>query len=69
MNYRTLTDDELLREIDDRRKHSPLIDELANRLERIGGTTGGDVTCPVCDANLKVCVDDEGFEFNLEVLK
>lgn len=67
MTYLHFTDGELLREIDDRRKHSPLINELAKRLERVGGISGGDVTCPVCDANLKLGVDDD-FEFNLEFL-
>lgn len=44
--YHNLTVVELLREVDDVRHYSPIIEELCQRLENIGET------CPVCEADL-----------------
>lgn len=57
--YRAMTDAELLLRCDNLRGHSPIIDELAERLSRpIHGTTAkaevtqffGEHTCPVCES-------------------
>ena len=66
--YSHLTDDELLRMVDARPK-SPLIEELATRLEKTVkaekfGTWTHD--CPVCEAALNCTLNDDGDRLTLE---
>lgn len=58
MIYTMFTDAELLQEIDDRRRHSPIIDELAKRLALAEKPVNCSAQCPVCDAALTVDYDD-----------
>lgn len=67
--YRTMTDAELLLRIDNLRGHSPIIDELAERLSRhlYGDTAKFEVTqffsehsCPVCESGLHARVSPAG---------
>lgn len=67
--YSNLTDEELLRYVDDARPKSPLIEELATRLEKTvrsekSGTWTHD--CPVCEAPLNCTLNDDGDELTLE---
>ena len=67
--YSHLTDDELLRMVDDARPKSPLIEELATRLEKTvkaekSGTWAHD--CPVCEAALNCTLNDDGDQLTLE---
>lgn len=63
--YNHLTDDELLRHIDLARHHSPIIEELAKRLESSQtGDDSGTKKCPVCEAQVRVGYDD-GFYLEL----
>jgi hypothetical protein len=64
-----LTDTELLSLVDEARSKSPLIDELATRLEREmnvakSGTWTHD--CPVCEAPLNCTISDDGENLTLE---
>lgn len=68
--YSNLTDDELLSRIDEARQHSPIIDELASRLEkkeRINNQTNARVECPVCKAALEADLDEDNNIFTLEI--
>lgn len=68
--YSNLTDDELLSRIDEARQHSPIIDELASRLEkkeRINNQTNTRVECPVCEAALEADLDEGNNIFTLEI--
>lgn len=68
--YSNLTDEELLNKIDDARQHSPIIDELAGRLEKLDRTnneTNTRVECPVCEAKLEAGLDEDNNIFTLEL--
>lgn len=68
--YSNLTDDELLSRIDETRQQSPIIDELANRLERKERTdseTRTRIECPVCEALLNVDLDEDDNTFTLRI--
>lgn len=57
-----LTNAELLRHIDAKRYRSPLIDELASRLETATDPFADVNECPVCGATITIDVDtDESF--------
>ena len=67
--YRTMTDAELLLRCDNLRGHSPIIDELAERLSRYlhGDATKYEVTqffgehsCPVCESDHHARVSPAG---------
>jgi predicted Ser/Thr protein kinase len=67
--YRHLTDKELLNHIDEARSKSPLIEELAQRLEReMDKSKSATWThdCPVCEAPLNCFIEDEGEILTLE---
>jgi len=68
--YRNLTDEEFLNKIDNARQHSPIIDELAGRLEKLDRTnneTNTRVECPVCEAKLEAGLDEDNNIFTLEL--
>jgi hypothetical protein len=68
--YSNLTDGELLIKIDDARQHSPIIDELAGRFEKLDRTnneTNVQVECPVCEAKLEAGLDEDNNIFTLEL--
>lgn len=46
--YETMPTQDLLRQLEDKREFSPIIDELCNRLEKPYKEI-----CPVCEANLE----------------
>jgi hypothetical protein len=68
--YSNLTDAELLSQVEAARAQSPVIEELAKRLEKqttgFNGDTGHRVECPVCEAPLKADFDDGDNMFTLE---
>lgn len=68
--YSNLTDEEFLSKIDNARQHSPIIDELAGRLEKLDRTnneTNTRVECPVCEAKLEAGLDEDNNIFTLEL--
>lgn len=67
--YSHLTDDELLRMVDNAHPKSPMIEELATRLERTKAEESGTWTqdCPVCKAALNCTLNDVGDKLILEV--
>lgn len=60
MIYSSLTNEELLRVVEDKRKKSPLIESLCSRLEGLGDelaeTKSTRTNCPVCEAALTMTV-------------
>ena len=53
--------DEFLREVDDARGYSPLIEELAARLERkMVCASMSEFECPICEAILQVEHNNKG---------
>lgn len=72
MHLGSLTNDELLRHVDDRRHMSPVIDELCKRLEiendasDVLESTNHKVTCVACDAPLRVDYDAGNQMFNIQ---
>ncbi|OHD22914.1 MAG: hypothetical protein A2Y38_19810 [Spirochaetes bacterium GWB1_59_5] len=69
--YSNLTDDEFLGQVDDARSKSPIIDELATRLEkanrqRVPEDSDTRVDCPVCEASLVVSYDETTNRFKAE---
>lgn len=70
--YRVMTDDELLRYIDEKRQHSPLIEELCKRLETkemVLKDANHRVECPVCEAALEADYDEGNGMFELRIEK
>lgn len=68
--YANLMDEELLREVDDARARSPVIEELAKRLEKgtgIGTDSNHRVECPVCEAALEADFCEGNNMFTLEL--
>lgn len=69
--YANLSDDELLSQVEEAREHSPIVEELAQRLERreVDVTTGANhnVECPVCGAELEANYDEGNNQFTLEL--
>ena len=69
--YSTLSLDELLRLVEDRRSQSPIIDELCNRLENVTASVLPDsntrVECPICEANLEADYDEANTMFTIKV--
>lgn len=66
-----LTDMELIVHVDEARYLSPLIGELAKRLEAIIKSDArddynGQASCPVCEASLLVDFDDANKLFNIK---
>lgn len=65
------TDAELLHHLDDRRAHSPVIDELCKRLEPGAFTEvkqiNHQVECPICMAGLEADFDDGNAMFTIKV--
>jgi hypothetical protein len=60
--YSHLTDEEFLRYIDDARPHSPMIEELAVRLEKrlqFEKTGSWTLDCPVCEASINCVIDND----------
>lgn len=66
----SLTDDEYVRSLHTKRGQSAIIDELCSRIENLldcdPEASTNDLTCPVCEANLKITRDDSD-KFTLEV--
>lgn len=54
--FRTLSNIELLNTVQAAREHSPVIEELAQRLENyvMAQPTVSSVTCPHCEASLSI---------------
>lgn len=72
--YANLSDDELLRQVEEARAHSPIVEELAKRLEATNGNhvsldANHRVECPVCEAQLSADYDDGNNLFSLELLQ
>lgn len=72
-NYANYTDQELLQVLSDKRQHSPIIDELCNRLCEYMPAhqkeTNIKADCPVCEAQLKIAIDVTelgNYELNIE---
>lgn len=69
--YRNLSNEELLNRIEDARAHSPIIEELATRLETAFDPIKGDanrrVECPVCEANLEADFDFGNEMFTIRI--
>lgn len=69
--YNVLTDDELLKKVDEARTASPLIEALAARLEIHMTRQGMDemlseLPCPVCEAPLLISYDEDTSEFTIK---
>lgn len=67
--YANLTDADLIRQLDEARRHSPVIEELCLRLEVKPPEYDGyqmQVTCPVCEASLNVKEDSADKILSLE---
>ena len=67
-----LSNEELLRLLEDKKYHSPIILELCNRLENIGidaelEGVNARAECPVCQASLTVDLDIGNKLYNLKV--
>lgn len=60
-NYANYTDQELLQVLSEKRQHSPIIEELCQRLESYTHInqkeTNITVDCPVCEAKLNIDID------------
>lgn len=60
-SYSNHTDQELLQVLSEKRQHSPIIEELCQRLESYMPVsqkeTNISADCPVCEAKLKIDVD------------
>lgn len=68
--YARLTTAELLVQVDSIRDKSPIIEELALRLEQgvgINDESGHNVTCPVCKAQLEADYDSGNDMFTLRL--
>lgn len=66
--YSHLTDDELLRMVDDARSKSPMIEELATRFEKtVKAEKSWTHDCPVCEAALNCILNGDDDELILEV--
>ena len=70
--FANYTVDELLRLVDDKRQHSPLIDELCTRLEagaavQVDENSNHRVECPVCEAALEADYDAGNSIFTLQI--
>jgi len=70
--FANYTLNELLNLIDDKRPHSPLIDELCTRLEAaekvlVSEDASPRVQCPVCEANLEAGYDAGNSIFTLQI--
>ena len=72
--YSHYTLDELLRFVDGKRHHNPVINELCKRIEElqngsveIAPDSGHAVECPVCAAELRADYDDSSQLFTLEL--
>ena len=75
--YRNLTDVELLNQLDSKRHHSPIVNELCNRLEAknlnekmiesIEKSDNSKVDCPICLASLTVDFDDANCMLGLNI--
>lgn len=61
--YRALSTEEILGHVDAARQHSDIIEELASRLETVMESmpVGVAVTCPHCEAELTVDINEEGW--------
>lgn len=72
MRYKHFTNEELLVNIDDKRRYSPLIDELALRLEKEivnMAEVNHKVECPVCSAQLEADLDLGNGMFTIQLDK
>lgn len=62
--YRNYTDQELLQVLSDKRHHSPVIEELCQRLEEYSPVlqkeTNIQKECPVCEAKIMIDIDVNG---------
>lgn len=60
-NYTNYTDKEILQVLSDRRRQSPVIDELCQRLEEYSPAFDREenvkAECPVCEAKLDINID------------
>lgn len=70
--FANYTLNELLNLIDDKRPHSPLIDELCTRLEaaekvQVSEDASPRVECPVCEARLEAGYDAGNSIFTLQI--
>lgn len=75
--YRNLSDAELLNQLNDKRYHSPVVDELCKRLEAktlnekmtegIEKSCNSKVDCPICLATLTVDFDDANSMLGLNI--
>lgn len=70
--YHSLSNSELIRQLENARLASPIISELCERLsEKPDDYVGFDTNtkCPACEASLVVVADEEDNLFTLEVKK
>ena len=70
-NLSNLTDAELLNHIDSIRHYSPIIAELCKRLDALNvepSPLHDRVTCPVCQAELRVDSDDGNEKYELAIV-
>jgi hypothetical protein len=71
--YASFSNEELLSQLDAKRQHSQIIDELCSRLEKVSSGTlivdGANkaVRCPVCEAELLADYDGHRDRYELEV--
>lgn len=74
--YSHLKHDEFLNIIEDKRKHSPIIEELATRLNNFIRNLevtdfiiidSSEATCPVCEAKIFVLADEQEQQYTLSL--
>jgi hypothetical protein len=70
-SYSHYSNEELLRYVDDKRGHSPIIEELCQRLEKKTlkeetQAANNNVECPVCESQLVVDYDQGNNIFDLD---
>ncbi len=67
--YHTLSLDELLRHVQDKRGSSPIVEELCTRLEQLDSQVVDayheHVDCPVCETTLKILEDNGSFKLTV----
>ena len=71
--YRSLTTEEFLSQIEEKRQYSPIIQELCLRLEyketHGNAQTNPRIECPVCESQLKIAWDSENNLYDVEIDK
>jgi len=73
--YNSLSDEEFLRQIDENRAYSPVISELATRLEKANNRISVQEDsefqseCPVCESKLNIEYNKDQASFSLETIE